>query len=82
MPQSITPFRIEIGSAEIDDLRRRLAATRWPDRETTGDWNQGIPLDYMQSVAGYVIFPQCGFSLANLLIISRCWSHGHTLPSA
>ena len=53
MPQSITPFRIEIDSAEIDELRRRLAATRWPDRETTGDWSQGIPLDYMQSVCDY-----------------------------
>ena len=53
MPQSITPFRIEIDSAEIDELRRRLAATRWPDRDTTGDWRPGIPLDYMQSVCDY-----------------------------
>ena len=53
MLQHITPFRVEIGSTEIDELRRRLAATRWPDRETTGDRNQGIPLDYMQSVCGY-----------------------------
>ena len=51
MPQSITPFRIEIDRAEIDELRRRLAAPRWPDRETTGDWTQGIPTAYMQSVS-------------------------------
>ena len=53
MPQRITPFHVTIDSTEIDDLRRRLSATRWPDRETTGDWNQGIPLDYMQSVCAY-----------------------------
>ena len=53
MPAAITEFRVEISETEIADLRRRLAATRWPDAETTGDWNQGIPLAYMQSICDY-----------------------------
>jgi pimeloyl-ACP methyl ester carboxylesterase len=53
MSDAITPFKVEIGNAEIEDLRRRLAATRWPDAETTGDWSQGIPLAYMKDVCAY-----------------------------
>ena len=53
MSDAITPFKVDITSAEIEDLRRRLAATRWPDAETTGDWNQGIPLAYMKEVCAY-----------------------------
>ncbi len=53
MSDAITPFKVEIGNAEIEDLRRRLAATRWPDAETTGDWSQGIPLAYMQELCTY-----------------------------
>jgi len=49
----ITPFRLVIDDAAIDDLRRRLAATRWPNAETTGDWNQGIPLDYTRALCRY-----------------------------
>ncbi len=43
MPDPIEPFRISASDAELDDLRRRLRATRWPDRETVDDWSQGIP---------------------------------------
>ena len=50
MSDAIIPFKVEIGSAGIEDLRRRLAATRWPDAETVGDWSQGIPLAYMQEL--------------------------------
>ena len=53
MSDAITPFRVEIATAEIEDLRRRLAATRWPDAETTGDWSQGIPLAYMKELCAY-----------------------------
>ena len=53
MSEAITPFTVEIQDAQIEDLHRRLAATRWPDAETTGDWNQGIPLAYMQEVCAY-----------------------------
>ena len=34
---SIRPFRIDVPQAALDDLKRRLAATRWPDRETVRD---------------------------------------------
>jgi pimeloyl-ACP methyl ester carboxylesterase len=37
----------------LDDLHRRLAATRWPDAELVDDWSQGAPLAYVQEVAAY-----------------------------
>jgi pimeloyl-ACP methyl ester carboxylesterase len=49
----IRPFRVEISDAAIDDLRERLARTRWPDKEPVGDWSMGIPLAYVQELAGY-----------------------------
>jgi pimeloyl-ACP methyl ester carboxylesterase len=47
------PFRIEVGDDALEDLRRRLRATRWPERETVEDWSQGIPLAYVQDVCAY-----------------------------
>jgi len=47
------PFKIEIPQAAIDDLKARLANTRWPERETVTDWDQGIPLAYAQELAAY-----------------------------
>ncbi len=49
----ITPFRFETSAADIDDLKARLALTRWPDKETPTDWSQGIPLAYMQEIVSY-----------------------------
>ncbi len=49
----ITPYRIAIAQDQIDDLRRRLASTRWPDAETPDDWTQGVPLAYMQEICAY-----------------------------
>ena len=46
MSDDITPFRIDIPEADLDDLRRRLRQTRWPEAETVDDWSQGIPLAY------------------------------------
>ena len=37
----------------IDDLKRRLASTRWPERETVGDWSQGVPLQKAQALVAY-----------------------------
>ncbi len=51
--ESIRPFQIEATDAELDDLKRRLQATRWPDPETVDDWSQGIPLAYVQEVCAY-----------------------------
>ena len=50
----IRPFRIDIPQADLDDLRARLARTRWPDQldDDTG-WDYGIPLAYVRDLAGY-----------------------------
>lgn len=53
MSEEITPFEINIPDAEIDDLHRRLAATRWPDEEPVSDWSQGIPRGYLREVVAY-----------------------------
>ena len=50
---TIRPFSVEASAADIDDLRRRLAATRWPERETVSDLTQGVPLATIQELAGY-----------------------------
>ena len=49
----IEPFRIDIPDEDLADLRSRLANTRWPEKETPGDWSQGIPLTYVREVADY-----------------------------
>jgi pimeloyl-ACP methyl ester carboxylesterase len=46
-------FQIRIAEAQLDDLRRRLVNTRWPDEETVDDWSQGIPLAFMRRIAAY-----------------------------
>ena len=53
MSSDITPFTVDIPESELQELQQRLAHTRWPERETTGDWNQGIPLDYTRELADY-----------------------------
>jgi pimeloyl-ACP methyl ester carboxylesterase len=40
---AIEPFRVNIHQAALDDLKRRLAETRWPNAQTVGDWSQGVP---------------------------------------
>jgi len=50
---AIRPFEIHISDKELDDLRRRLGATRWPDKETVDDWSQGTPLAYVKDVCEY-----------------------------
>jgi pimeloyl-ACP methyl ester carboxylesterase len=49
----IRPFRVEFPAEEIADLRRRIAATRWPERETVTDDSQGVRLALMQDLARY-----------------------------
>ena len=49
----VRPFRVEGSAAAIDDLRERLARTRWPEKEPVEDWSMGIPLAYVQGLAGY-----------------------------
>jgi pimeloyl-ACP methyl ester carboxylesterase len=49
----IDEFKIDIPRDDIDDLKRRLQSTRFPDAETPDDWSQGIPLSYMKEVNEY-----------------------------
>jgi pimeloyl-ACP methyl ester carboxylesterase len=50
---SIGPFHINVPEEQLVDMRRRLAATRWPDRETVTDDSQGAPLATIQELARY-----------------------------
>jgi pimeloyl-ACP methyl ester carboxylesterase len=49
----IRPFRVEVSQAAIDDLRRRILDTRWPEKETVADLSQGVPLATTQELARY-----------------------------
>ena len=49
----VRPFRVNFPDANLDELRRRIKATRWPDRETVTDTSQGVPLDLIQGLAAY-----------------------------
>src|SRR6201988_1185333 len=49
----IGPFRVEIPDQALDDLRRRIAATRWPTKELVADRSQGVQLATMQELARY-----------------------------
>ena len=50
---SIRPFKVQIPQAKIDELRRRILATQWPERETVADSSQGVPLATMRELAKY-----------------------------
>jgi pimeloyl-ACP methyl ester carboxylesterase len=49
----VRPFRIDVPEEDLVDLRRRILATRWPERETVADESQGVPLATMRELAGY-----------------------------
>jgi pimeloyl-ACP methyl ester carboxylesterase len=49
----IRPFEISFPETELSELRRRILATRWPERETVGDDTQGVPLEVAQELARY-----------------------------
>ncbi len=53
MTPEILPFRIDIPQADLDDLRDRLARTRWPDQLPGVGWDYGIPLEYVRELASY-----------------------------
>ena len=53
MTDAIRPFRVNVPDELLVDLRQRLAATRWPDRETAPDESQGVQLATMQELARY-----------------------------
>lgn len=53
MSTDIRPLTIQATDAELQDLKNRLANTRWPEKEPVEDWSQGIPLAYLQEVVSY-----------------------------
>jgi pimeloyl-ACP methyl ester carboxylesterase len=52
-PAAVRPFRIEVPEEQLTELRRRVAATRWPSRELVGDRSQGVQLATIQALARY-----------------------------
>ena len=50
---AIRPFRVNVPDEALADLRRRIAATRWPDKETVADETQGVQLATVQSLIRY-----------------------------
>jgi pimeloyl-ACP methyl ester carboxylesterase len=48
-----SPFHVDVPEEALSDLRRRIAATRWPDEETVADDSQGVRLAAMQELASY-----------------------------
>src|SRR3954462_3390024 len=50
---AIRPFTIEIPEKDLEDLRARIAATRWPEKETVDDASQGVQLATMRALASY-----------------------------
>jgi pimeloyl-ACP methyl ester carboxylesterase len=50
---AVRPFRVDVPEEDLVDLRQRIAATRWPDRETVPDRSQGAQLDELQELVRY-----------------------------
>jgi epoxide hydrolase len=53
MTGNTSPFKIDIPQAQIDDLKERLANTRWPDESPGEGWSRGVPMDYLKGLAEY-----------------------------
>jgi len=51
--KDVAPFKVHVPQAALVDLKSRLANTRWPNKETTRDWSQGVPLAKAQAFAEY-----------------------------
>jgi pimeloyl-ACP methyl ester carboxylesterase len=50
---TVRPFQVDVAEAELTELRRRIDATRWPERETVTDDSQGVRLGLMQELGRY-----------------------------
>ncbi len=50
---AIRPFTIEFPEADLEDLRARIAATRWPEKKTVDDQSQGVQLATIRALARY-----------------------------
>jgi len=51
--KDVSPFKVHIPQAALDDLKKRLADAHWPDGETVTDWSQGVPLAKAHALAEY-----------------------------
>src|SRR5580704_16967014 len=51
--KDVTPFKVHVPQAALDDLKKRLANTRWPDQEPVTDWSQGVPLAKIRALTDY-----------------------------
>src|SRR6476659_11338381 len=51
--EEVRPFQIHVSDAALEDLRRRILATRWPNKETVMDSSQGVQLATIQKLARY-----------------------------
>jgi epoxide hydrolase len=51
--EGITPFRVAVPQPDLDDLRARIAHTRWPQSPGASGWERGVPLDYLRRLAAY-----------------------------
>jgi hypothetical protein len=83
MSTAIRPFTFDVAAADLDDLQSRLVHTRWPERETSTDWSQGIPLAYTQEVCAYwrerYDWRRCEAQL-NAYPQGSCWIPGSYTP--
>jgi pimeloyl-ACP methyl ester carboxylesterase len=51
--KDVTPFKVHVPQPSLDDLKRRLGHTRWPNKEPVSDWSQGVPLAKAQALGEY-----------------------------
>jgi pimeloyl-ACP methyl ester carboxylesterase len=51
--KDVTPFKVHVPQAALDDLKSRLANTRWPNKEPVSDWSHGVPLAKAQALVEY-----------------------------
>jgi hypothetical protein len=51
--KDLRPFHVDVPQEALDDLRRRIGATNWPEKETVADQSQGVPLAMIQKLARY-----------------------------
>jgi pimeloyl-ACP methyl ester carboxylesterase len=49
----VPPFRVDVSDDDLAELRRRIRATRWPEREPVADHSQGVPLNYLRELCRY-----------------------------
>ena len=51
--REVTPYKVQVPQAALNDLKKRLATARWPDKEPVTDWSQGVPLAKIRALTDY-----------------------------